>query len=128
LRLSLDPTQRFQILQQVVVLWKLLRQFDGVVVPTLRDPNNGLDFLDLLAVRRRYAVEVCGNLGAKIGVDDKSTQDVLWEDIGKRTCFVLDVVVRDVNVLQSQSKVGGGNGSYTPIRLATEYLLLVIRH
>lgn len=54
--LSLDPTQRFHVLQQEFVLGHLVGKLDAVVAATLRYPDDRLDLLDLLIVGRRDTV------------------------------------------------------------------------
>lgn len=124
--LSLDPTQRLQLFQQKVRFRQPGRQLDGIVASTLRNPDDSLDLLDPLVIRRRRPVEVSGNLGTQVGIDDERLQDVLGHDVGQATSVVLDIVVADVNVIDTERQVGRRDGSDSPVRLGAKGLLLVV--
>jgi len=124
--LSLDPPQGLEVLQEVIFLRQLGGQLHTIVVSTLRDPRNSLDLLDLFVVRRGDTVHKCGNLGAEIRSRDERSEDILWKDVGEGTCVILDVVVGDVDVLQTKRQMCRGDRADTPVRLAAEHLLLVV--
>lgn len=100
--LGLDPSQGFKILEQEVVTRKLRWEFDAVVVPALRDPDDSLDLLHLLVVRRRSTIQVGGYLCTQVCRCDERAKDVLRQNIGERRSVVLDIIVGDVDVLQTQ--------------------------
>lgn len=92
-RLSLDPSQRLEVLEKVVVFGQLRRKLHTIVTSALRCPCYSLDLLDLLVVRRRDSVEEARNLGSKVGSRDERSKDVLRKNIGERACIILDIVI-----------------------------------
>jgi len=110
-RLSLDPSEGLESLEKELVLGKKSGKLDGGVGSSLRDVNDGLDLLDLRVVGWRRSVEVGSDLSSKIGVDDEGFEDVLGNDEGEGSSVVLDVVVRDEDVLDSEGKVRRRDGS-----------------
>ena len=81
--LRLDPTQRLQVLEEEVIAWELCRQLNTVIVPTLRNPYDRLDLLDLLVVRRGHAIQVGSDLCPEIRSGDERAQNILREDVGE---------------------------------------------
>lgn len=142
--MGLDPSQRLQVLEQIVILRQSRGQFYRIVVAALRHPCNGLerrirhgeetsatkntnlDLLDLLVIRRRNTVQVCSNLSSKICRGDESTKNIPRKNIGIRGSVILDIVVRDVDVLKTKWQMCCRDGTNTPIGLATKHLLLVV--
>lgn len=87
------------------------------------DHDDGLDLDDARVVARLRAEEVRGDGRAQVGGADKVLHDVLGEDEGREV--VLDVVVGDVDVLETERDVGRRDGADPPVRLAQEDLVLV---
>ena len=124
--LGLDPSKGFEILQEVIILRQLAGQLHAVVVSALRNPRNGFDLLHLLIVRRGDTVHEGSNLGAEVRSRDECSEDVLWKDVSEGSCVVLDVIVGNVNVLEAKRQMRRGDRANSPVRLATEHLLLVV--
>ena len=119
-RLSLDPSERLETLEKELVLGKKGGKLDGGVGSSLRNVNDGLDLLDLRVVGWRRSVEVGSDLSSKIGVDDEGSEDVLGDNEGEGSGVVLDVVVRDEDVLNSKGKVGRRDSSNSEKRTERE--------
>ena len=105
----------------------LVRQFHTVVATSLRRPGNSLDLLHLLIVGWRDTIQESSDLGTKVGGGDEGAQDVLWQDVGVRQRIVLDIVIGNIDVLQTEREVRGRDSADTPVGFAAENLLLVVR-
>lgn len=110
-RLRLDPSERLESLEKELVLRKESGKLNGGVGSSLGDVDDCLDLLDLGVVGRRGSVEVGGDLGSKIGVDNEGSEDILGDDEGEGAGVVLDIVVRNKDVLDTEGKVGCRDGS-----------------
>lgn len=58
--------------------------------------------LDLFVVRRRGSIQIRRHLRAKISACDEGLQDIRQDDIGVWRCIVLNIVIRYVDVLETQ--------------------------
>ena len=100
--LRFDPSKWFEVLEEEVVFGELGWQLNTVVATSLRHPDDGLDFFDLFVIRRRDTIQVRCRLGAEIGGGDESAEDVLRKDVGVRGRVVLDIIVRNIDMLQTE--------------------------
>ena len=90
--LGLDPSKGLKVLEEEIVLGQLRRQFNAVVVTSLRNPGNGFYLLDLLVVGRRDAVQESRDLGAQICSRDESPKNVLRQDICVRPGVISNII------------------------------------
>ena len=79
----------------------------------------------LRVVRRRDTIDVGGNLGAQVRDANELLQHVLGHDVGE--AGLADVLAVDVDVVDAQVQVGGGDGAHAPVRLGPKHLLLIWR-
>lgn len=100
--LCLDPSEGFQVLQQEVVFGQRRRQLDAVVTSPLWYPCNSLNFLDLLIVWRRGAIQEGSYLRSEVSGSDECAQDVLRQHVSKGCRVVLDIIVGNIDVLQTK--------------------------
>lgn len=85
------------------------------------------NLFDLFVVWGRDTIKVSSDLGAEVGTRDEGTENVFGYDIGEGSSVILDIVVRYVDMLQAEGKMGGGDGTNTPVGLAAEGGVSVIR-
>lgn len=102
---------------------KIVDHFDRSLRGSLRYHDDCLDFDNSGIVGSGGTEEVGCDWSTKIGRSDEGFHDVLGEDKGREV--VLDIVVRNVNVLETKRDVGRRNRSNSPIRLTREDLLFV---
>jgi len=89
----------------------------------LRNHDDSLHFDNSRVVGSSGTEEIGSNGSTKIGGGDERFHDVLGEDEGWEV--VLDIVVRNVNMLETKRDVGRRNRSNSPIRFTREDLLFV---
>ena len=103
---------------------EVVDELDRSLTSSLRDHRDRLDLDDSRIVRSDRSEQITGDGRTQVGGADERLHDVLGEN--ERRQVVLDVVVGDVDVLESKGNVGGGDGSDPPVSLAREDLLLVL--
>ena len=85
-----------------------------------------LDLFDLFVIWRRGTIQERSHLCSEVCCYDKRAKDIPWKNVCERSGVVLDIVVGDIDVLQSKRKMCCRNGTHTPVRFTAEDLLLVI--
>lgn len=94
---GMDDAQGFES-GEVLVLRELVGELDVARVADLGDHDDSADFFDLVVVGWGGAVEVAGDLDAKVGDGDEAFEDVLRHDVRVVTVFA-DVVRGNVDVV-----------------------------
>eukprot|EP00525_Craspedostauros_australis_P000545 CAMPEP_0198131242 /NCGR_PEP_ID=MMETSP1442-20131203/55722_1 /TAXON_ID= /ORGANISM="Craspedostauros australis, Strain CCMP3328" /LENGTH=286 /DNA_ID=CAMNT_0043792011 /DNA_START=124 /DNA_END=981 /DNA_ORIENTATION=+ len=110
--LRVDPTQRLQILQHLVIR-QLLRHGHALVISDLWHQHDAPDLADLVVVLWRHTVQVTRDLGSQICDGDELRQDVLGQHV--REAVLRNVLGRDVDVLGTEVQIGGADGTHAPI-------------
>mmetsp|Transcript_3094 Transcript_3094/g.10259 ORF Transcript_3094/g.10259 Transcript_3094/m.10259 type:complete len:235 (-) Transcript_3094:6239-6943(-) len=123
-RLGVQPPERLQVFE-VIVLRQRLRHVHPGVVPPLRRHHDASNFLHLRVIRRRHAVHVPRDLRPEIRDGDKLLQHVFRQHV--RVPALFDVVAVDVDVIHAQVQVRRADRAHAPVRLRTERRLLVRR-
>ena len=132
---------------EVLVLWEEVGEVDCLVCPPLRNHHHTPDLLHLRVVWGTHSIQEACNLEgreggegrgvtyshreysspdlcAQVRNDDEFLEDVFREDVCEAS--FLDVVRRDVDMVGSQVKVGGRDGSNPPLRFRRECLPLIV--
>mmetsp|Transcript_889 Transcript_889/g.2134 ORF Transcript_889/g.2134 Transcript_889/m.2134 type:complete len:262 (-) Transcript_889:6456-7241(-) len=110
--LCVDPTQRLEV-PQMVVVGQLSRQRHGVVGTHLRHHDHASNLLHLGVVWRRNAVEVCRYLRPQVTDADEGLQDVLGHHV--RVACLADVLAIDVEVVCPDVQGRGADGPDSPL-------------
>jgi len=120
--LGVDPPEGFEVFE-VVVRGQEGGEFDKGVGAPLGNHGDATDFFDHGIAWGGYTVEVAGDLGTKVGNADEFFEDVFRHYIGVAVFF--DTFRRDVEVVGTEVKVGGGDGTHAPVCFGGKGFLFV---
>lgn len=104
---------------------QVVGELDRPLARTLGYDRDGLDLDDSRVVRRDGSEEVSSDGRPEVGRAHEGLEQVLGEDEGREV--ILDVVVRHVDVLETEGDVRRRNRSDPPVGLGREDLLLIRR-
>mmetsp|Transcript_29941 Transcript_29941/g.79797 ORF Transcript_29941/g.79797 Transcript_29941/m.79797 type:complete len:445 (-) Transcript_29941:5935-7269(-) len=124
IRLRVDPSERFQV-AQVVMIWQLLGQSDHVVSTHLRHNHHAPDLLHLGIVWRRDSIQIRRDLCAQVADDDESLQDVFRHDV--RVARLSNILAVDVQVARPEVERRCTDGPNPPLCARSKRLLLIGR-
>ena len=121
-RLRVDPAQRLQALQQVV-LWQRLRQLHALAAAHLRRQHDHTHLLDARVLRQRDAVQQSADLHAQVADGDELAHQVQRQHVR----VVALQTGRRRQLLHTQRQVARRDRARAPVSAGGEGLLLVLR-